>query len=207
LTPVQTISDITSEPLLRQQLASAYSDDVNNIDPWVGMLAEDSEEDALFGELVMSIMNQQFSDLRDGDRFYYEIDPGLSVEEIQEIKNTRLYDIIMRNTALTDMPEEVFFIDPDLVSKIESGKEIQFEMVTSPNPTTGRFIVDFEMPISVDGELSISTTLGQVIHRQEVSLITGRTKIPLSLKGYPAGIYHAIFKMDDSIKTLLVVKR
>ncbi|MBK9397919.1 MAG: hypothetical protein IPN55_12075 [Saprospiraceae bacterium] len=46
-----------------------YSD-VNKIDPWVGMLAENHMHNALFGETAMTIVKQQFISLRDGDRYY-----------------------------------------------------------------------------------------------------------------------------------------
>jgi len=79
-----------------------------NIDPWVGMLAEAHMDNALFGETVMAIMHQQFTALRDGDRFYYENDPALSEEEKAMIKNTKFSDIIMRNTDIQLMQGNVF---------------------------------------------------------------------------------------------------
>ena len=47
---------------------------IDNLDPWVGMLAENHRPDALFGETIMKIMEQQFGVLREGDRFYFEND-------------------------------------------------------------------------------------------------------------------------------------
>jgi len=48
---------------------------IDDIDPWVGMLAEDRVPGSLFGETVQAIMVEQFRNLRDGDRFFYLNDP------------------------------------------------------------------------------------------------------------------------------------
>ncbi len=102
-----TFQEINSDPTVYTVLESLYTD-VNDIDPWVGLLVEDHMPDALFGETIMHIMMEQFAVLRDGDRFYYEVDPVLSQEEKDSIKNTVLSDIIMRNTGVDVMQENVF---------------------------------------------------------------------------------------------------
>ncbi len=107
LAPYTDFSQICSDQAVVTTLAGLY-DNVNDIDPWVGMLIEDHMADALFGETVMAVMVQQFQVLRDGDRFYYENDPGLSNNERNIIANTTFRDIIMRNTDLTFMQSNVF---------------------------------------------------------------------------------------------------
>ncbi len=87
-------------------LEEMYS--LNDIDPWVGMLAESHMENALFGETVMTIMQRQFQALRDGDRFYYENDADLSAEEKEMIKTTKFSEIIMRNTDIDLIQDNVF---------------------------------------------------------------------------------------------------
>ncbi|MCO6486781.1 MAG: hypothetical protein J5I98_00120 [Phaeodactylibacter sp.] len=82
--------------------------DINEVDPWVGMLAEQRMPGALFGPTVMKIMEVQFTALRDGDRFFYEADPVLSPEEKEAIRHTTMHDIIMRNTGITLMQDKVF---------------------------------------------------------------------------------------------------
>lgn len=88
-------------------LLSLYQD-INNVDPWVGMLAEQRMQGALFGPTVMKIMEVQFRALRDGDRFFYENDPVLSEEEKAQIRHTAMHDIIMRNTGIKLMQDNVF---------------------------------------------------------------------------------------------------
>lgn len=46
--------------------------DVNNIDLWVGGIAEDAEFGSELGETFRTIIVDQFVRIRDGDRFWYE---------------------------------------------------------------------------------------------------------------------------------------
>lgn len=98
---------INPDPDVYIKLVGAYQD-INNVDPWVGMLAEEREPGDLFGPTIMKIMETQFTALRDGDRFYYENDPVLTQEEKDRIKTTNFHDIIMRNTGITLMQDNVF---------------------------------------------------------------------------------------------------
>lgn len=82
--------------------------DINDVDPWVGLLSEDPMPGALFGETIMAIMKRQFSSLRDGDRFFYLNDPVLSQEEKAWITKTTLRDIVMYNTNISLMQDNVF---------------------------------------------------------------------------------------------------
>lgn len=81
---------------------------IDDVDPWVGMLAEQPMPGALFGETIMAIMKRQFTSLRDGDRFFYLNDPVLSQEEKDWIRRTTLRDIIMYNTSISLMQDNVF---------------------------------------------------------------------------------------------------
>ena len=107
LTPYSSFSQISDDPSAVEVLEATYAT-IDDIDAWVGMLAESHMPDALFGETVMEFLKLQFSAIRDGDRFYYEVDPSLSAEEITTIKSTRMRDVIMRNTGIKIMQENVF---------------------------------------------------------------------------------------------------
>lgn len=82
--------------------------DINDVDPWVGMLAEEPMPGALFGETIMAIMKRQFTALRSGDRFFYLNDPVLTQEEKDWISKTTLRDLIMYNTSISLMQDNVF---------------------------------------------------------------------------------------------------
>ena len=53
-------------------------------DLWVGIIAEDSLEGAVLGELGATIVARQFRAIRNGDRFWFENEYPLSI--ISEIK-------------------------------------------------------------------------------------------------------------------------
>lgn len=92
---------------LSNQLRSSYLS-INRVDPWVGLLAERRQSGSLFGETLLTILQHQFTALRDGDRFFYLNDPVLTDEEKEMITNITLHDIIMRNTNITLMQDNVF---------------------------------------------------------------------------------------------------
>ena len=89
------------------KLISLYGD-INEVDPWVGFLAEPRMSGKLFGPTLVRIMEVQFARLRDGDRFFYLNDPVLSQEEKDWIKRTTLRDIVMKNTGITLMQDNLF---------------------------------------------------------------------------------------------------
>ncbi len=107
LQPYYFFAQLSFKPEVVVKLNSLYKN-INNIDPWVGMLAETPMYNALFGETIMTIMKQQFTSLRDGDRFFYENDPLLTDAEKREIRETTMYDVVMRNTDITLMQTDVF---------------------------------------------------------------------------------------------------
>lgn len=87
---------------LAARLKAIYGD-VDNIDAFVGMVSEEHLTGSEFGELQAAIWTQQFEDLRDGDRFFYQNDPDLAkIEASYGISFERsLSDIITDNTAIT----------------------------------------------------------------------------------------------------------
>lgn len=107
LDPVTSFADVTSDADLALQLASVYQD-AGDIDLWVGLLAADREAGTEFGVLLNSIVADQFSRLMEGDRFFFAWDEGLTEFERQQIMDTRLSDVIARNTSLTSVRANVF---------------------------------------------------------------------------------------------------
>jgi hypothetical protein len=130
LDPIESFYDLTSHVDWADKMEVIYGD-INKLDAWVGMLAEDHVPGALFGETIMVIMNQQFSDLRDGDRFYYENDSNFDPNELWKIKTTTMADIIRRNTNIEAIQDDVFIATPhdglcttdEPVSEIAGGLE------------------------------------------------------------------------------------
>jgi len=107
LKKIKKFSDITKDKDVQKSLAEAY-ENVDSIDPWIGCLAEDHVNDANVGEFILIVLKDQFERLRDGDRFWFENDPSISEERKTEISNTRLADVIRRNTEIKDISDNVF---------------------------------------------------------------------------------------------------
>ena len=111
LKPVRRFSDIVSDPQVQELLQSAYGS-TRDMDPWIVGLAEDHMPGALVGETFRTIMVEQFIRLRDGDRFWYLNDPFFTSEpdSLAELEQTRLSDIVRRNTKLGDELQDNAFI-------------------------------------------------------------------------------------------------
>lgn len=99
---------INSDPEIQTRLADAYSS-VDDIDLWVGGLAEEKLAGALVGELMFTVFKQQFEALRDGDRFWYE--RTLNRRQVNQLEDTTLADIIRRNTDIgPEIDNDVFHV-------------------------------------------------------------------------------------------------
>ncbi|MEL6923645.1 MAG: peroxidase family protein [Bacteroidota bacterium] len=184
--------DITIDPETIAGMASAYGS-VDQIDPWVGMLAEDHMENALFGPTIMTIMMQQFTVLRDGDRFYFEVDPGLSLEEVQDIRQTKMVDVIRRNTDIDIMQENVFYAMPheDIPAFEGELPDNNLSMVVYPNPIGPEFSVGIFAGSAGNAQLQISDMLGRLIYETPVDLLQGENFIQMQQpNGMARGIYH-----------------
>ncbi|GGA18361.1 peroxidase family protein [Okeania sp. KiyG1] len=120
-------SDISSDPELVASLEAVYSD-VDEIDLWVGMLAEDNLENSSIGELNEAILEDQFERLRDGDRFWYENDPHFAKWELGDdglvsdwLGGLQLSDIIKANTGIENISDNVFFVSTSVPNINDGG--------------------------------------------------------------------------------------
>ena len=162
LPAISSTEEITTNLAIAEALDTLYKD-INDIDPWVGMLAEDHIPNTLFGETTMRIISEQFQRLRDGDRFYYEVDPLLSLETIQTLKNTRLADIIRRNFDIT-IHDDVFIArPPEQLSTSTAEIVVDNHFTLSPNPTNGVTTVSFAAKEKEPAIISVYNTMGQVV--------------------------------------------
>jgi hypothetical protein len=106
LEPRVDLSEVCSDPNVQARLRSVYSD-VEDIDLWVGVLAEDPVDDGHVGELAFFVIRRQFERLRDGDRYWYQ--RIFSPDEIAELESTTLADVIRRNTSIgSEISDDVF---------------------------------------------------------------------------------------------------
>ena len=103
----QAFAHINPDPEVYEALAEVY-DNVHQVDAWVGMLAEQHLPGKSVGITLERILKDQFERLRDGDFYYYEKDNWFNNQQKNQIEDTRLSDIIERNTPLDNMPNNVF---------------------------------------------------------------------------------------------------
>jgi hypothetical protein len=108
LAPATSFADITADPAAQAKLQAMYGS-VDEVDAWVGGLAEDHAAGAMVGELVKSVLAHQFRRLRDGDRFWYQRYLGPRLRHF--VEQQTLSRIIRRNTSIGDeLPENVFLV-------------------------------------------------------------------------------------------------
>lgn len=206
LEKIEDFSQITSDSLLANQLKFLYGN-VDNIDAWVGLLAEDHVENTIFGPLLKIIIEDQFIRLRDGDRFYFENDPGFSSEEIEKIKNTKFHDIIMRNTDLEYMPKEVF---TQRKVPLEGPHMVHLELFAKayPNPVKDVFTVKTWVEDDIDINLNLIDPQGKLIWSKNEIMYSGENFIEnIDLSGYSKGLYNLILKSDKTINILKIIKQ
>ena len=193
---IASFSNMTSDAEINQLFADLYGD-VNDIDPWVGMLAEDHMPNALFGPTAMTIVEHQFENLRDGDRFYFENDPAFSATEIAEIKNTTLADIIRRNVDVV-IHDEVFWAKPHSnLTAIEEPITADNQLLSYPNPSVGILNLELNSIVQEKGNLLIRNNLGQAIYEQNIGLTYGVNQISLNLPAnWPNAWYYVYVQTD-----------
>ena len=106
LAPVTNFAEITSDPALQAKLEETYIY-IDDIDGWVGGLAEDHVPGALVGELIRAVLTDQFEALRNGDRFWYE--NVLAPSMVRFVNRQTLSVIIKRNTEIgNELKKNVF---------------------------------------------------------------------------------------------------
>ena len=107
---VTSVAEISSDTDIQDRLLDTYGG-VDDIDLWVGGLAEDAMNGGQLGETFALIVTRQFTALRDGDRFWYE--RVFSGRELERLTETRLSDIIRRNTGIgRELQRDVFHLPP-----------------------------------------------------------------------------------------------
>ena len=129
LTPYTSFNQITSDTQLASELQQVYGD-VNQVDLFVGGLAENpAPGGSMVGQTFQAVIATQFEDLRDGDRNFY-LNQGFSPQLMQQIQNTTLSDLIMRDANTPIMQSDAF------VATIRHSSD-----VASPNPDAPQLVI------------------------------------------------------------------
>jgi peroxidase len=123
LPAVTSFAQITSNVQVQHELQEAYGN-VNNIDAFEGGVAENPVPGSTVGPLFQTIMVNQFTRLRDGDRFFYLNEQFSPSEEAILQQGNTLAKVIEANTGITNLPSDVFIFNASIsgtVSLASSG--------------------------------------------------------------------------------------
>ena len=192
---VKTFYDITNDQDEARELEAIYGS-VDNIDPWVGMLAEYHMPDALFGETIMMIMKLQFQLVRDADRFYYENDPIFSSEEVEYISRTSFREIVMRNTQIKLMQPNIFEAMP--YESIPNGPEldrIQLISEVYPNPTVDNVVLKVFSNYDADINITFFDNSGRAVIQDVKTIHEGTNFISYNVAStLSKGVYNILIE-------------
>ncbi len=99
-------NEIAQDSRTATELRQLYGD-IDDIDLWVGAMAEQHAPGAMVGPTNRAILVEQFRRLRDGDRFFYA--RSFDGAELAEIESTTLADVIRHNTRIeSEIRNDIF---------------------------------------------------------------------------------------------------
>ena len=210
LTPHADFTSLTSDVDLSNNLFNVYGGDINDVDPWIGFMSEDHLPNAIFGEGLDAALSLQFEALRDGDRYYYENDPAFTPDEINELKSTKLSEIILRNTDIELIQENVFIAVPRETLSVELFPFPEFKSLklqAYPNPIQKYFKLVIDSRHSSTARLSIFNMNGQRINETKLNIHRGKNEYPFELDDELAsGLYVITLESDQGKGQLKVIK-
>jgi len=122
LTAHADFTTISDDPQIIADLQALYAS-VDDIDPYVGGLAEIKNPGSNLGPLFQTVIKNQFQRLRDGDRYWYEAPDMFTADELAEIYNTTLAKIIMRNTDVV-MSDDAFWLSTRQLANFGRNEEV-----------------------------------------------------------------------------------
>lgn len=101
-----SFADLGADARLQRSLRRLYGS-VDQVDLFIGGLAEAHAPGAVVGPTFQAIIAEQFSRLREGDRFYWQ-NQGFDDATVTSIGAATLSDIILRNTDTISLPARAF---------------------------------------------------------------------------------------------------
>ena len=158
LSRVTSFAEITSDKALQTKLESLYGS-VDEIDLWVGGLAEDHVRGSSVGETFQTIIVDQFERMRDGDRFWYQ--NQFSGRQLAQLQKTSLSDVIERNTDLTSIQKNAFFFRSEVAGVITADLNRNKKSERNEPPVAK---ITVQLINSADGALVATTTTDRTGH-------------------------------------------
>ncbi|KAK3278477.1 hypothetical protein CYMTET_13589 [Cymbomonas tetramitiformis] len=97
-------------------LHEAYAGDPDQLDAWVGLLAERRLPQWEWGQTLTKVLGEQFRRLRDGDRFYWTNTGVFTRNQRLALRKVTLAGIMCANTGINEIQPNVFK-RPDFVNR------------------------------------------------------------------------------------------
>jgi Ca2+-binding RTX toxin-like protein len=136
----------------------------NQIDTWLGGLAEIHQPGGLLGETFDKVFVNQIESLMDGDRFYYLY--RLAGQQFgEEVGNAQLKDIVERNTGLSHLNGNIFgyadqYVDLGAKKEVKDIADPTKELLTTGNEHKYGDVYDTNGHLVQAGALTTNATLG-----------------------------------------------
>ncbi|XP_015257312.1 PREDICTED: eosinophil peroxidase-like [Cyprinodon variegatus] len=105
------LADVMNNIELAQGLLDLYGTP-ENIDPWLGGVAEPFVRGGRVGPLFACLIATQFQRIREGDRFWWENNGFFTDAQRLALRDSSLARIICDNTGITEVPEKPFLYRP-----------------------------------------------------------------------------------------------
>ncbi|MBK7465816.1 MAG: T9SS type A sorting domain-containing protein [Saprospiraceae bacterium] len=201
-----SFGEISTDITLTTKLRSLYGN-INNIDLWVGLLAEDRLPGKSVGKTMHAMLKYQFEKLRDGDYYFYLNDPYISARLKDQLKRTKLSDVVKRNTSLTNIPTWVFYAEacPPTIQTADTraSQKTSSDISIAPNPFKESFVIK-----SVDAEkycnVEIFSLQGSRLKSFQFETISREISLPMY--DLQAGNYFVKIQTPTQSKTLKIIK-
>ncbi len=105
---IESFSDPIFQDGVGEQLAAVYSSP-DEVDLWVGGLAENASGNSMLGETFTKIVSEQFAKTAKADENFYT--RSMSKTDREKLNNLTLSDIIRANTENTKIDDTAFIVD------------------------------------------------------------------------------------------------
>ncbi|WP_406694128.1 peroxidase family protein [Singulisphaera sp. Ch08] len=152
LARVTSFGEISSDLDVQVKLQALYGS-VDKIDAWVGALAEDHVPNSSTGPLIRAVLIDQFTRLRDGDRFWYQ--RAFSDSTLRDIDQTSLTDVIRRDSNLSNIQTNAFFFRVGISGTVFADRDRNGRLNSREAGLAGQTV---QLLSADSGELVASTT-------------------------------------------------
>ena len=193
----QTWREVTGDARLAAELGRLYGD-VEDVDAWVGLLAEGAERGE-FGETLAAVLVDQFVRLRSGDRFFYDVHPANSARELNWLERQTLSAVFARNV-------------PGITARERSFEATSLSTVVPRDLPVGSEIratlIDGELSVFGEGVEGVSYQIDVVdLTGRSVARFAGRSAGSYALGGSVSGVTLVRIDTETGSRVLRLVNR